>query len=75
MKSHSRTFEQYCCVMEKNIIMEETCHTDGQRELRCIHHMVCAMNGGCKNQILKPHTETGNEQKCAKGLSFFEQIW
>lgn len=53
MKKTSTTYEQYCCVMEKNVIMEETAHGDGGKKVRCINHVFCAMNGGCKNKILK----------------------
>lgn len=53
MEKHSKTFEQYCCVMEKNIIMEETSYHNGKKSLRCVNHIICEMNGGCKNRILK----------------------
>lgn len=57
MARHSRTYEQYCCVMEKNIMIEETRTPDGGYHLHCAHHVICALTGGCKNDILRGSVE------------------
>ena len=51
MKKHSRTYEQYCWVMEKNIVFEETTFHNGTREIRCSRLKDC---GSCKNRCLLP---------------------
>ena len=51
MKKHSRTYEQYCWVLEKNIVFEETTFHNGTQEIRCTHDKDC---GGCKNKNLLP---------------------
>lgn len=54
MNSHSRAFEQYCCIMKRNIIIEEITFHDGRRKLVCTMHPQCIK---CKNKILKRHFE------------------
>lgn len=50
MNSHSKAFEQYCCIMKKNVVIEETTYHDGRRILKCTMHPQCVE---CKNKILK----------------------
>ena len=50
MKSHSKAYEQYCCIKKKNVIIEETAYHDGRKKLRCILSPECIK---CKNIILK----------------------
>lgn len=50
MNSHSKAFEQYCCIMKKNVVIEETTYHDGRRKLVCTMHPQCIE---CKNKILK----------------------
>lgn len=57
MNGHSRTYEQYCCVMGKNVMMEETRYSDGTCLLHCGHHVICALTGGCRNTVLQPFLE------------------
>lgn len=52
MKKHSRTYEQYCWVLKKNIVFEETVFHNGTSALSCTHYYECKDNGGCKNEIL-----------------------
>ncbi|MBQ7637573.1 MAG: hypothetical protein IJS90_01555 [Clostridia bacterium] len=52
MKKHSRSYEQYCWVLGKNIVFEETVFHNGTTALRCTHFYECSNNGGCKNRIL-----------------------
>ena len=57
MNSHSRAFEQYCFVMKRNIIIEETAFHDGSKKLRCTMHPHCIR---CRNIILKYKFENEN---------------
>lgn len=50
MNSHSRAFEQYCCIMKKNVVIEETAYHDGRRKLVCTMRPQCKE---CKNKILR----------------------
>lgn len=52
MKSHSKNYEQFCWVKQKNIIMEETVFHNGSRKVICTNLQDCNNNGGCKNRIL-----------------------
>lgn len=49
----SKAYEQYCWVLEKNIVFEETVFHDGARELRCTHFAECRECGGCRNGSLQ----------------------
>ncbi len=53
MNAHTVSYEQYCCVMKKNVIFEETHYFGGKKTVRCANNVLCAMNGGCKNTILR----------------------
>ncbi len=57
MNSHSFTFEQYCSIVGKNIILEETAFHDGKKQLRCLHCYKCSENGGCRNRFIKHRIE------------------
>ncbi len=50
MNSHSKAFEQYCFIMKKNVVIEETSYYDGTRIYKCTMHPQCIE---CKNKILK----------------------
>lgn len=50
MNSHSRSYEQYCCVKKRNVVIEETAYHDGRKKIRCTLHPECIK---CKNIILK----------------------
>ena len=52
MKKHSNTYEQYCWVLHRNIVFEETIYHNGTSSLSCTHYYECKDNGGCKNEIL-----------------------
>ena len=52
MKKHSRAYEQYCWVLQKNIVFEETTFHNGTSALRCTHLSECDRSGGCRNGIL-----------------------
>ncbi|MBQ7688704.1 MAG: hypothetical protein IJT27_05765 [Clostridia bacterium] len=53
MDRHSKAYEQYCWVMEKNIVFEETVFHNGTHEVRCTHFSECRDCGGCRNKSLK----------------------
>lgn len=53
MKKHSNTYEQYCCVLNKNVIMEEIIYHNGGKALRCTNAAACSATGGCRNRIIK----------------------
>lgn len=50
MNSHSKAFEQYCCIMKKNVVVEETTFHDGRRKFICTMQPQCVE---CKNKILR----------------------
>lgn len=52
MDRHSKTYEQFCWVKQKNIIMEETVFHDGKRKVICTNLPECNSLGGCKNRSL-----------------------
>lgn len=51
MRKSKIAYEQYCFVLGRNIVVEETLHEDGKREVLCTNHKHCLKDGGCKNQI------------------------
>ncbi len=58
MKKHSFTYEQYCNIVGRNIILEETTYHDGNKKLRCLNLHKCAViNGGCKNHYVIQRVE------------------
>ena len=52
MDSHSKTYEQFCWVKQRNIIMEETVFHNGRREIICTNLSECDLSGGCRNKSL-----------------------
>ena len=52
MRSHSRAYEQYCWVLQRNIVFEETTYHNGTSAVCCTHLPECKRTGGCKNAIL-----------------------
>lgn len=54
MRSHSKSYEQYCCIVKKNIVVEETYYHDGKKKLVCTMYPQC---GQCGNKILKNNFE------------------
>ncbi|MBR0537101.1 MAG: hypothetical protein IJK40_03040 [Clostridia bacterium] len=54
MEQHSVTYEQYCCVLQRNIVFEETFFHNGTRRVYCTYYPECRRSGGCKNNIFHP---------------------
>jgi len=52
MDSHMKTYELYCSVIGKNIIIEETTYHNGTKCARCLNKAICDKSGGCTNKIL-----------------------
>ncbi len=52
MDRHSKTFEQFCFIKQKNIVLEETVYHNGKRKVVCTNLSECDNCGGCKNKIL-----------------------
>ena len=52
MNQHSRTYEQFCWVLQKNIVFEETTFHNGTSRISCTHLGECSRKGGCRNAIL-----------------------
>lgn len=53
LKKHYRSYEQYCCVLEKNIVMQETVYHNGTKSIVCTNLPHCDKIGGCKNAVLR----------------------
>lgn len=63
MNKHSFTFEQYCNVVDKNIILEETTFHNGNKKLRCLNvHKCNSTMGGCRNNIILRRMEKSVEK-------------
>lgn len=52
MDCHSKTYEQFCWVKQRNIIMEETVFHNGKRKIVCTNLSECDSIGGCRNRSL-----------------------
>lgn len=53
MKKHSVSYEQYCWVKEKNVVLEETIFHNGTKKVRCTSFADCnGSSGGCRNSSL-----------------------
>lgn len=50
MMSHCKAIEQFCSVLQKNIIIEETAFYDGSKKCRCVMYPQCRR---CSNSIIK----------------------
>lgn len=53
LKKHSKSYEQYCCILEKNIVMEETVYHNGTKSIVCTCLTQCNRDGGCRNVVLR----------------------
>lgn len=63
MNKHSFTFEQYCNVVDKNIILEETTFHNGSKKLRCLNvHKCNSTMGGCRNNFILRRMEKSVEK-------------
>ena len=65
MSRQSFTYQQYCPVVEKNVIIEEQTYLNGVKKIRCLyyHKCNCDENGGCRNKYVKRKIEAV-EKKC-----------
>jgi hypothetical protein len=62
LNKHSFTYEQYCNIVGKNIILEETTYHNGNKKLRCLNHHKCRIsNGGCNNTYVIKRIEKAVE--------------
>ena len=52
MKKHSFSYEQFCWVKQKNIVLVETVFHNGTKKVMCTCFAECNGNGGCKNNTL-----------------------
>lgn len=57
MKTLYKSYEQYCCVLERNVVMEETTYHGGDIKIFCTNYPQCFTCGGCKNTILNDKIE------------------
>mgnify|MGYP003289573790 CR=1 FL=1 len=58
MNKHAFTYEQYCSIVGKNIILEETTYHNGNKRLRCLNFHKCDTTiGGCKNPYVIKRVE------------------
>lgn len=53
MDQHSTSYEQYCWVKKRNVVLEETVFHNGTKTLRCTSLAECKKDGGCKNSVLE----------------------
>ena len=53
LDKHTFTYEQYCSVVGKNIIILETSYYNGKKKLKCLNLHKCKKEiGGCKNKFI-----------------------
>ncbi len=52
MNRHSFTYEQFCNVVGKNVVIEELRFQSGKRKVRCLHSYRCKDLGGCSNKYV-----------------------
>lgn len=52
MDRHLSSFEQYCTVVGRNIILQETTYHNGAKAIRCLNLHNCENIGGCKNKFV-----------------------
>lgn len=64
MNRHSYTYEQYCNVVGKNIIIQEQTFLSGKKKIRCLHFhkYKCDEAGGCQNKYVKRRIEKAAEK-------------
>ena len=53
MDKHSYSYEQYCSVVNKNIIILENSYFDGKKKIKCLNQKKKKKEfGGCKNRFI-----------------------
>ena len=64
MNRHSYTYEQYCNIVGKNIIIQEQTFLSGKKKIRCLHFhkYKCDEAGGCQNKYVKRRIEKATEK-------------
>ena len=64
MNRHSYTYEQYCNVVERNVIIQEQTFLSGKKKIRCLHFhkYKCDEAGGCRNKYVKRRIEKAVEK-------------
>ena len=64
MNRHSYTYEQYCNVVERNVIIQEQTFLSGKKKIRCLHFhkYKCDEAGGCRNKYVKRRIEKAIEK-------------
>lgn len=50
METCKRSYERFCPVVGKNVMVEESLR-DGNTQITCMHSPNCEANGGCKNRF------------------------
>lgn len=64
LDKHAFTYEQYCSVVDKNIILQETSYYNGKKKIKCLNHLKCKHEfGGCKNKFV-----IAKQEKAAKAI-------
>ena len=53
MDRHCRVYEQFCWVLDKNVVFEQTVYHNGTNETRCVYFSECRARGGCRNRQLR----------------------
>ena len=53
LDKHSFSYEQYCAIVGKNVILSETSYYNGGKKIKCLHLHRCKRElGGCKNKFV-----------------------
>ena len=53
VEKHSYSYEQYCPIVNKNIIILETSYYNGNKKIRCLNLYKCKKElGGCKDKFV-----------------------
>ena len=63
MKHHQITYEQYCIIKKRNIVLEETLYHNGTKRIRCTNLSECEECGGCKHPYLSLLWEKNEEKR------------
>ena len=53
MNKHSNTYEQYCGVLDKNIVIEELVYHNGKKARKCTSAAACGEVAGCRFPSVK----------------------
>ena len=62
LDKHIYSYEQYCSIVGKNIILQETAYYNGSKKVRCLNHNKCKHEfGGCKNKFVIRKQEKAEE--------------